>query len=423
MKKLLLFFLCFNLFSINSANALFQEGFWSNEIAGPDGATIQLGSWGQSLAGTYPNFAGTMVWGESYGDNGIDGLWDNAGEQWAVSGLTRIDSFNNSWTENNGIWTYTTTAFYNSGDLYAPNWTDYQGTIPDVMNGQFTYTISAPLDTNGRFDHVEMIFSDIEFNSQTYHNKDGDDYRIDLYYQFTESPNERKYNIINNEEYIYEMHGDYTFMSIDVYKDNDHDGVKDEIEGESYAGMANVASIKSEEGQEITLASIASKEGETISLENVRNLTENEPSALLASALNEEGFPETTEADFQLGFYDFVVNADSEGKAQVTFTLPEQYAVDTYWKYGPTPDNPDAHWYDFMFDGVTGTGAVLDGNEVTLYFVDGQRGDDDYDLGPNGIIRDLGAPSFSSPTVPVPSAVWLFASGLIGLVGIRRKST
>ncbi|MBA4369817.1 MAG: hypothetical protein C0403_19490 [Desulfobacterium sp.] len=420
MKKSFLLFslICFQLITVNPANALFQEGYWSSEVAGPDGVTIQLGSWGQTVAGTPTNYIGSTVWGESFGDNGNDGVWDSPGEQWELSGLTRADSFNNSWTQNNGIWTGTTTAFYNSGDMYAPNWTDYQGTIYDVMSGQYTYTLSGPFDTNNRLDHVKMIFSDTEFNSQTYHTKDGNDYRIDLYYELTESPGDRKYNIFNGEEYVYEMHGDYTFMSIDVYKDNDHDGVKDEIEGEAYAGMANVASIKSEDGQDIILAAIASKEGETISLENVRNLTESDPSALLASALNEDGFPELTNADFQLGYYDFLVNADTEGKAQVTFTLPDQYTISSYWKYGPTPLNPDAQWYEFMYDDITGTGAVINDNTVTLYFVDGARGDDDWDLGPNGIIRDLGAPGI---TTPIPASAVLLASGLIGVIGIKRR--
>ena len=58
-------------------------------------------------------------------------------------------------------------------------------------------------------------------------------------------------------------------------------------------------------------------------------------------------------------------------------------------EYGPTPDNPVNHWYEFGFDGQTG--AEINGNLVTLHFVDGQRGDSD--LAVNGVIVDPGAPA------------------------------
>ncbi|MCK4791774.1 MAG: hypothetical protein KAV87_49030 [Desulfobacteraceae bacterium] len=50
-----------------------------------------------------------------------------------------------------------------------------------------------------------------------------------------------------------------------------------------------------------------------------------------------------------------------------------------------------AHWYEFMYDDFTKTGAKIDGNKITLYFVDGERGDDDLEA--NGIVVDDGGPS------------------------------
>ena len=47
-----------------------------------------------------------------------------------------------------------------------------------------------------------------------------------------------------------------------------------------------------------------------------------------------------------------------------------------YYAYGPTPGNPTSHWYDFMFDGVTG--AEIKNDRIILHFVDGMRGDDDF---------------------------------------------
>ncbi|MFC1653026.1 PKD domain-containing protein [Planctomycetota bacterium] len=74
-------------------------------------------------------------------------------------------------------------------------------------------------------------------------------------------------------------------------------------------------------------------------------------------------------------------------------TLVEVYLEDgslinSYYKYGPTPDNPTAHWYEFLYDGQTG--AEIDGDMIRLHFVDGQRGDDD--LSVNGIIAEPGGP-------------------------------
>jgi len=45
---------------------------------------------------------------------------------------------------------------------------------------------------------------------------------------------------------------------------------------------------------------------------------------------------------------------------------------------------------------------------------------------PNGITRDLGLSytwTLQTSAVPVPAAVWLFGSGLIGLVGFARRKT
>ncbi|NIS74901.1 MAG: hypothetical protein GTO08_06405, partial [Deltaproteobacteria bacterium] len=51
--------------------------------------------------------------------------------------------------------------------------------------------------------------------------------------------------------------------------------------------------------------------------------------------------------------------------------------VESYYKFGETPDNRDPHWYEFFFDPETVTGAEISGFEITLHFVDGLVGDDD----------------------------------------------
>ncbi len=89
------------------------------------------------------------------------------------------------------------------------------------------------------------------------------------------------------------------------------------------------------------------------------------------------------------------------GSAQVTLKLPLGDTADTYFMYGPEPGNATPHWYSFMFDAASGTGAVINGNEITLHFVDGKRGDADLDA-TNGVIADPGGPAvrISVPAAP-----------------------
>jgi hypothetical protein len=94
--------------------------------------------------------------------------------------------------------------------------------------------------------------------------------------------------------------------------------------------------------------------------------------------------------DFQQQFFSFTINNVTGGLAVVKLYLPVGSTINTYYKYGPTPDNPMFHWYKFMYDGATGTGALISDNIITLYFMDGLRGDDD--LTPNGTIMDVGGP-------------------------------
>ena len=76
--------------------------------------------------------------------------------------------------------------------------------------------------------------------------------------------------------------------------------------------------------------------------------------------------------------------------------------MSTYYKYGPTPDNPTPHWYEFTYDDETG--AEINGNIITLYFVDGLRGDDD--IMPNGTIVEPGGPGITKkPDLVVEKSV------------------
>jgi len=105
-----------------------------------------------------------------------------------------------------------------------------------------------------------------------------------------------------------------------------------------------------------------------------------------------------TDVDFPYGFFDFTVNDVGLGGATtVTLYFPTTVATPTtYYKYGPTPSDPTPHWYEFLFDAQTQTGAQIDdaNNTITLHFVDGMRGDDN--SVPDAIIFDIGAPGVRS---------------------------
>ena len=89
------------------------------------------------------------------------------------------------------------------------------------------------------------------------------------------------------------------------------------------------------------------------------------------------------------GFSLFNPDNTAIGAATVAVILPEGESPTTYFKYGPTPDNSEAHWYEYLYDGETG--AEINGNVVTLHLVDGKRGDSD--LVVDGAIVDPGAPA------------------------------
>jgi hypothetical protein len=100
-----------------------------------------------------------------------------------------------------------------------------------------------------------------------------------------------------------------------------------------------------------------------------------------------------SDVEFLYGFFTFTIEGiNIGGSTLVIFYFPSGFSFNTYSKYGPTPDNTFEHWYEFIFDGMTG--AEINENSITLHFVDGKRGDDD--LTENGIIIDIGGPGIKT---------------------------
>jgi hypothetical protein len=171
--------------------------------------------------------------------------------------------------------------------------------------------------------------------------------------------------------------------------DLDSDGVDDETEdGAPNGGDGNGDGIPDSEQENV--ASLPSTYGDYVTI------VAPEGTELAACAAHENPSPDDTppDAEFPAGFLSFQVqNLPEPGAAievQLILDVPPETGINSYWKYGSTPDDPTPHWYEFLFDGTTG--AVIDGNVITLHFVDGERGDGD--LTADSVITDPGAPAF-----------------------------
>jgi len=97
--------------------------------------------------------------------------------------------------------------------------------------------------------------------------------------------------------------------------------------------------------------------------------------------------------DFPYGFFIFTIEGvEPGGSTSITITLPAGASPPrSFFKYGTTPDNPSNLWYEFIYDGETG--ATIEGNIITLYFIDGKNGDSDLDNTNGTIIAEPGGPA------------------------------
>ena len=153
--------------------------------------------------------------------------------------------------------------------------------------------------------------------------------------------------------------------------DGNNDGTDDSLQN-------NVTSLLTQDG--LDYVTIESAPGTT--LNNVEAIDNPSPS------------DSPSGVEFTHEFFDFTITGLAPGgSTTVTLYLPAGAAPTTYYKYGPTPAYNTDHWYEFDFDGTTG--AEINGNVITLHFVDGLRGDDDLD-DTNGTIVEPGGPAFAS---------------------------
>src|SRR5262249_23634643 len=112
--------------------------------------------------------------------------------------------------------------------------------------------------------------------------------------------------------------------------------------------------------------------------------------------------PPPAGVEFPFGLVEFTVRDVAPGGVTVgSLSLPPVSAAEritSYWKFGPTTDNPAPHWYEFLFDPATGTGARIEGDTIFLDLRDGglRSGDDGPD---DGRILGVGGPGFRAAPV------------------------
>ena len=173
--------------------------------------------------------------------------------------------------------------------------------------------------------------------------------------------------------------GDATDSVITITQpDADNDGVSDPEENASgvlgAVNNASVAALRDAQGQFVRFEAPAG-----LSFRNMRLVGNPSPSDAPAGVT------------FPNGFFDFdLIGLAPGGETNIVMTLPAGSTANSYYRFGPTPDNPTPHWFNFAFDGTTGASVDVEFGEVTLFFKDGARGDDD--LTANGTISDAGGP-------------------------------
>ncbi len=125
--------------------------------------------------------------------------------------------------------------------------------------------------------------------------------------------------------------------------------------------------------------------------------------------------PLPTNVIFPYGVFGFTAVCPSGGTLILTMTYPKPLPSNTqYWKYGPTLDNANPHWYVLP--------ATIIGNTAVFTITDGGLGDDD--LVADGDIEDQGGPGVSHSTgIPTLSewALLIFTALFGGLLWQARR--
>jgi hypothetical protein len=245
-----------------------------------------------------------------------------------------------------------------------------------TITGVGTAIITAMQTGNGAYNPAPEVQQTLTVKENPDLDSDGDGIP-DVEDAFQDDPNEQK----DSDE-------DGTGDNADT--DDDNDGISDEEENAGPgSGDAN--------GDQV----LDSLQSNVVSLrangsENYVILESTAGTTLSHCEAADNPSPDDAPADvyFLYGFFKFTISGISQGETTLTLYLPAGANPGTYYKYGKTPDNQTDHWYEFLLDAGE-TGAVIDENVITLYFVDAEKGDDI--LIPDNMVVDLGGPGFYNP--------------------------
>jgi hypothetical protein len=175
--------------------------------------------------------------------------------------------------------------------------------------------------------------------------------------------------------------------------DNDVDGVADNVEN----GAPNQGDGNGDGVPDATQPNVTSLPNSV----DGRYVTLVTPPGTLMSNVHTPANPSPADAPagvlFPWGFFEFEIRGLTSPATTLTILLPDGAAPRSYWKYGPEPGSLPPHWYEFMYDDDSETGAALNANRVVLHLVDGARGDDTLDT--FDVIFDQGGPTVSAGLV------------------------
>lgn len=105
---------------------------------------------------------------------------------------------------------------------------------------------------------------------------------------------------------------------------------------------------------------------------------------------------------FPFGQFDLKIS-DTQARVVADIILPQELCEnmpipdnsrETYYNFGPLPQDTTPQWYEFDLDDPGHTGAAVGNCMATLFFKDGQRGD--HDLTQNNMIRTFGGPAIET---------------------------
>jgi parallel beta-helix repeat protein len=173
--------------------------------------------------------------------------------------------------------------------------------------------------------------------------------------------------------------------NIKVAVDTDGDGLPDSMEDSSPNGSdANQDGIA--DRQQPGVATFRTTNGDFMTVQAPAGL-----SFTQVRPLDNPSPDDSPDVSFDLGLFDFTLSGVTPGgTVDVELFLPAGSSSQSFRRYGPVPGNATPQWYTWNYSGFTG--AQINGNHITLHFIDGQLGDDD--LSANGTIVDPGGPAF-----------------------------